>query len=81
MTRVRARPGFLHVFAWDASAVAVPPMGNPMGSKYKLGAWMCVMCRALLEHLVHWDLDHGDDCPGRVEPAPLNSWLGGTEGE
>ena len=55
--------------------MAVPPRGNPLGSKYKLGAWMCVMCKALLEHLVHWNLDHGDDCPGRVSPAPPDSWL------
>lgn len=65
----------LHLFHWDASAVAVPPRGNPLGAKYKLGAWMCVMCKGLLEHLVHWNLDHGDDCPGLVTPAPPDSWL------
>lgn len=55
--------------------MAVPPRGNPLGAKYKLGAWTCVMCKALLEHVVHWDLDHADNCPGLVSPAPPDSWL------
>jgi hypothetical protein len=75
MTRTAEPPGFLHLFRWDPRAVAVPPRGNPLGARYKLGAFTCVMCRGLLEHLVHWDLDHGGDCPGRAEPAPLSAWL------
>ena len=55
--------------------MAVPPRGNPLGARYKLGAWTCVMCKALLEYVVHWDLDHGGDCPGLVSPAPADSWL------
>ena len=56
----------LHIFHWDAEAVAVPARGNPFGAKYKLGAWKCVMCKILLDFAVTWNLDHYDDCPGNV---------------
>jgi hypothetical protein len=59
----------LHMFRFDQTAVAVPPRGNPLGRKYRHGAWTCVMCRALLTFCVQFDLDHADDCPGSVIPA------------
>jgi hypothetical protein len=58
--------------------VYVPPGGSPLGQKYRLGAWACVMCRVLLDFAVRFDLDHADNCPGLVQPAPPDAWLGGT---
>ncbi len=69
----------LHLFRWDKSAVAVPPGGNPFGQKYRVGAWICVMCQVLLELAVRFNADHGDDCPGRIEPAPMGACLPGSE--
>lgn len=65
----RKAPGFLHVLAFRPDAVHVPPEGNPLGSKYRLGDWQCVMCRAAYGFIERYDLDHGGDCPGLVRPA------------
>jgi hypothetical protein len=62
--------GFLHVFRWDAQAIAVPPGGQPRGVGYRKGTWMCVMCKTQLAWCVYRDLDHADDCPGRVDSIP-----------
>ena len=59
----------LHLFRFDQAAAAVPPCGNQLGHKYRHGTWKCVMCKALLDFCVQFDLDHDDDCPGRTEPA------------
>jgi hypothetical protein len=59
----------LHVFRFDLTAIAVPAEGQRLGTRYKRGAWTCVMCRALLAFVVRFDQDHGDDCPGWVEKA------------
>jgi hypothetical protein len=58
--------GMLHLFHFDPTAVYIPPEGNPLGVKYKLGAWQCVMCLMQLDAAVYWDMDHGDDCSGAV---------------
>lgn len=58
----------IHVFRWDRTAIAVPREGRSLDRKFrKGGAWMCVMCRILLDFAVAYDLDHYDDCPGGVE--------------
>lgn len=62
-------PGFVHIFRWDRSAVAVPAVPRPVGQKLRLGAWKCVMCKILLDWACRYDLDHWNDCPGWVEPV------------
>jgi hypothetical protein len=69
-------PGFCHVFAFVPSAVYFSP--DAIAYRYKLGAWMCVMCHVLLDFAVKYDLDHGDDCPGWIAPAPRDATLPGT---
>ena len=59
----------LHLFRFGRAAVAGPPRGNPLGQKYRLGAWKCVICKALLTFVVRYNLDRGDDCPGWVQPG------------
>jgi len=62
--------GFTHVFRWDRTAVDVPVRGTPFGQKLRHGAWKCVMCHILLTHAMWWDMDHYNDCPGFIAPAP-----------
>ncbi len=59
--------GFPHLFRWDRAAVAVPPDGQRLGGKYRVGAWKCTMCQALASFVVKYDY-HGTECPGWVQP-------------
>jgi hypothetical protein len=59
----------LHVFRFDRTAVDVPAEGQRLGDKYRLGAWCCVECKALMSFCIRFDADHGDDCPGLIEAA------------
>lgn len=68
--------GFVHVFAWNRRAVAVPAIPRPVAEKLRIGAWQCVMCRVLLDWVIRYDQDHGTDCPGLVEAPELEIWLG-----
>ena len=71
-------PQMVHLFRWDAGAVAVPPRGNRVGEKYRMGASKCAMCGALESFVTDWA--DCSSCPGFVEPVPPWAVLGGSEG-
>jgi hypothetical protein len=53
----------VHVYAWRASAVAVPPYARPVAERLRAGAWACLMCRGLESWHSWWCAD----CPGVPE--------------
>jgi hypothetical protein len=61
----------IHLFRWEPSAVAVPPRGNPLGSKYRMGTWQCVTCRVSYGFAEEWGMDSegNNECPGAVAPV------------
>lgn len=65
----------VHIWRWDATAVAVPSRGNPLGEKYRTGALKCVLCKALESFVADWA--SCDCCPGWVEPVPAGWTLDG----
>jgi hypothetical protein len=65
----------LHLFRWDPSAICVSPEGQRRGQRFMRGDWKCVMCKALYSFCAHYDLDHGDDCPGLVVPVPQDAMI------
>jgi hypothetical protein len=69
-------PASVHLYRWDAAAVAVPSRGNPLGEKYRMGALKCAMCGALESFVTDWA--DCSSCPGFVEPVPPWVLLGGS---